>query len=45
MKQIISLQIEDSLINELKIIAEQEDMSVSALIRKLIKKFLQDTNA
>lgn len=42
MKQIISLQIDENQLSELKAIAEDKDMSVSALIRMLIKKYLKE---
>ena len=42
MKQIISLQIDDSQLICLKEIAEDKDMSVSALIRMMIKNYLKE---
>lgn len=42
MKQIISLQIDDSQLIDLKKIAEDKDMSVSALIRMMIKNYLKE---
>ena len=42
MKQIISLQIDDSQLICLKKIAEDKDMSVSALIRMMIKNYLKE---
>ena len=42
MKQILSLQIEDELLNRLKSIAEEEDCSVSSLVRRMIKKYLKE---
>lgn len=42
MKQIISLQIDDLQVNKLKVIAEDRDMSVSALIRMMIKQYLKE---
>ena len=44
MKQIISLQIDEKQLNELKAIAEDKDMSVSALIRMMIKNYLKEKN-
>lgn len=44
MKQIISLQIDENQLNELKAIAEDKDMSVSALIRMMIKNYLKEKN-
>ena len=42
MKQIISLQIDENQLSELKTIAEDKDMSVSALIRMMIKNYLKE---
>lgn len=42
MKQIISLQIDATQIDKLKAIAADKDMSVSALIRIMIKKYLKE---
>ena len=42
MKQIISLQIDEEQVSKLKVIAEDKDMSVSALIRMMIKQYLKE---
>ena len=40
--QIISLQIDEEQVSKLKVIAEDKDMSVSALIRMMIKQYLKE---
>ena len=42
MKQIISLQIDEEQVFKLKVLAEDKDMSVSALIRMMIKQCLKE---
>ena len=42
MKQIISLQIDEEQVAKLKILAEDKDMSVSALVRMMIKQYLKE---
>ena len=42
MKQIISLQIDEEQVSKLKILAEDKDMSVSALVRMMIKQYLKE---
>lgn len=42
MKQIISLQIDEEQVSKLKVLAEDKDMSVSALIRMMIKQYLKE---
>lgn len=42
MKQIISLQIDEEQVSKLRVFAEDKDMSVSALIRMMIKQFLKE---
>lgn len=42
MKQIISLQIDEEQVSKLKVIAEDKEMSVSALIRMMIKQYLKE---
>lgn len=42
MKQIISLQIDEEQVSKLKVIAGDKDMSVSALIRMMIKQYLKE---
>ncbi len=42
MKQNISLQIDEAQVSKLKIIAEERDMSVSAIIRMMIKQWMSE---
>lgn len=42
MKQIISLQIDEVQVDKLRAIADDKDMSVSALIRMMIKQYLKE---